>query len=222
MDFVKITEDFVQEEQVDDIGFIENNKFYNTSSLNDNSKDIQNKRVFPPSKLLAKNVGGPNSNTNTNIIGRKPETKKVTYDDILSSLNMKIVNGKLQIVRGDADSYQSASAQKNQMTSSNIHLRQQQPQPQQQQFIKPYSRNTYATPKNINTPNHAYAKQNEFYNKFLQAQSQGQSQGQGQAQEGLEPLTPEEKKRLLMIQYIKHQQEKQHISRVKSRKLSFV
>lgn len=210
MDFVKITEDFVQEEQVDDIGFIENNKFYNTRSLNNNSNDIQNKRVFPPDKLLPKNVGGPNRNIyNPNLV-EKQEKKKVTYDDILSSLNMKVVNGKLQIVRGDADSYQSP--QKNPMMSSNIHLRQQ--QQQQQQFIKPYSRNTYATPKNINTPNHTYAKQNEFYNKFLQAQPQGQ--------EGLEALTPEEKKRLLMIQYIKHQQEKQHISRVKSKKLSFV
>jgi hypothetical protein len=216
MDFVKITDDFVQEEQVDDIGFIENNKFYNTTSNN-----IQNKRVFPPDKLLPKNVGGSNHNIynpNPNLV-EKQEKKKVTYDDILSSLNMKVVNGKLQIVRGDADSYQPP--QKNQMVSSNMRVRQQQQQQyQQQQVIKPYSRNTYATPKNINTPNHTYTKQNEFYNKFLQAQAQGQEQGQ-ELDVG-EPLSPEEKKRLLMIQYIKHQQERQHISRVKSRKLSFV
>ena len=56
----------------------------------------------------------------------------------------------------------------------------------------------------------AYAKQNEFYNKFLQAQVVA------------DPLTPEEKKRLLMIQYIKHQQERQHIMRVKSKKMNFV
>jgi hypothetical protein len=32
----------------------------------------------------------------------KPEKKSVSYDDILSSLNMTIVNGKLQIKRTDA------------------------------------------------------------------------------------------------------------------------
>ena len=186
MDFVKITEDFVQEEeeQIDDIGFIENNKFYNKTSLN--------KRVFPPEKLLERG--------STNFLEKnQTEKKKVTYDDILSSLNMKVINGKLQIVRGDADAYSQPPQNpynRNRMGNGNGHL------------------NT--APKNINTPNHAYAKQNEFYNKFLQAQTQVQAPVVAEA------LTPEEKKRILMIQYIKQQQQRQHISRVKSRKLSFV
>ena len=176
MDFVKITEDFVQEEeqQVEDIGFIENNKFYNKTSLN--------KRVFPPQKLLERG--------STNFLEKnQTEKKKVTYDDILSSLNMKVINGKLQIVRGDADVV---------------------PPQQKRQLIN----NRQKFNENVNT--NAYAKQNEFYNKFLQAQ------GQAQAPVVADPLTPEEKKRILMMQYIKQQQERQHISRVKSRKLSFV
>jgi small-conductance mechanosensitive channel len=32
----------------------------------------------------------------------KPEKKNISYDDILSSLNMTIVNGKLQIKRADS------------------------------------------------------------------------------------------------------------------------
>lgn len=193
MDFVKITDDFVQgkeqqEQQANDIGFIENNKFYN-SNFNSHS---QNKRVFPPEKLL----GSGSNNYNPIFIDKqKAEKKKVTYDDILSSLNMKVINGKLQIVRGDADAYS--------------------PPPQ-----KPYNRNRIENvniaPKNMNTPSHSYSKQNEFYKKFLQAQTQTQTQVVD------DPLTPEEKKRLLMIQYIKHQQERQHISRVKSKKLNFV
>ena len=180
MDFVKITEDYVQEEeqQVEDIGFIENNKFYN-SSFRGHS---QNKRVFPPEKLLERG--------STNFIEKQQaEKKKVTYDDILSSLNMKVINGKLQIVRGDADVV---------------------PPQQKRQLIN----NRQKFNENVNM--NAYAKQNEFYNKFLQAQ------GQGQAQVVADPLTPEEKKRLLMIQYIKHQQERQHIMRVKSKKMNFV
>jgi hypothetical protein len=185
MDFIKINDDFVEDEQVDDIGFIENNKFYNTTS-----NHVQNKRVLPSQTLLPKNVGGNGTIYNPNLVEKQPEKKKVTYDDILSSLNMKVINGKLQIVRGDSDAYSQA-----------------------QQFANPYTKS-----KNMNTKNNtpSYTKQNEFYNKFLQAQSQPQIEVE------TTPLTEEEKKRLLMIQYIKHQQQRQHISRVKSRKLNFV
>jgi len=186
MDFVKITEDFVQEEeqQVEDIGFIENNKFYN-SSFRGHS---QNKRVFQPEKLLERGSTNPNPNPNF-IEKQQAEKKKVTYDDILSSLNMKVINGKLQIVRGDAEVI---------------------PPQQKKQVV--HNRQKFNENVNMN----AYAKQNEFYNKFLQAQTQAQ------APIVAETLTPEEKKRILMMQYIKQQQERQHISRVKSRKLSFV
>lgn len=203
MDFVKITDDFVQEEeQVDDVGFIENNKFYNTMSSN---STIQNKRVFPPQKLLDdnKNLGvksGSIYNPNPNFIEKQQaEKKKVTYDDILSSLNMKVINGKLQIVRGDTDTYST---------------------PPQNLYNKNRIGNT--TPKNMNMPNNAYAKQNEFYNKFLQAQTQVQAHVVAETLTPVVPFTPEEKKRILMMQYIKQQQERQHISRVKSRKLNFV
>jgi hypothetical protein len=195
MDFVKITEDFVQEEeqQVEDIGFIENNKFYNSSFRGNSS---QNKRVFQPEKLLER--GSSNLNPNPNFIEKQQaEKKKVTYDDILSSLNMKVINGKLQIVRGDADVV---------------------PPQQKRQVIH----NRQKFNENVNT--NAYAKQNEFYNKFLQAQAQSQVQAPVVVDSltPVVPFTPEEKKRILMMQYIKQQQERQHISRVKSRKLNFV
>ena len=108
---------------------------------------------------------------------------------------MKVINGKLQIVRGDADVV---------------------PPQQKRQLIN----NRQKFNENVNT--NAYAKQNEFYNKFLQAQGQGQAQAQAPVVTPVVPFTPEEKKRILMMQYIKQQQERQHISRVKSRKLSFV
>jgi len=186
MDFIRIDEhihnvDDDDSEQVEDIGFIENNKLYNSRFHNNNTQtqNIQNKRVYPSAQKILPGNGFADDN--------KKVSKKVTYDDILSSLNMKVINGKLQIVRGDAEVV---------------------PPPQKKQLIN----NRQKFNENVNM--NAYSKQNEFYNKFLQAQTQ--------AQVVADPLTPEEKKRLLMIQYIKHQQERQHISRVKSRKMNFV
>jgi hypothetical protein len=181
MDFIHIDDnihnlDDDNDDQVEDIGFIENNKLYN-SRFHNNTQNVQNKRVYPDVKKISPMNGFADDNTKV--------SKKVTYDDILSSLNMKVINGKLQIVRGDADVV---------------------PPQQKKQVIN----NRQKFNENMN----AYSKQNEFYNKFLQAQTQ--------AQVVVDPLTTEEKKRLLMIQYIKHQQERQHISRVKSRKLNFV
>ncbi len=199
MDFIRIDDHIVDDDsqQVEDIGFIENNKLYNSRF-----HDTQNKRVYPtPQKILPGNPSGF-------VDDNKKVSKRVTYDDILSSLNMKVINGKLQIVRGDVDV--SSSQQKTGLSMN------------QQQTYKPYNRNTVPT-KNMTTTNYlgkngkAYTKQDEFYNKFLQAQAQAQAQVHAE-----DALTPEEKKRLLMIQYIKYQQERQHISRVKSRKLNFV
>jgi hypothetical protein len=179
MDFIHIDDnihnlDDDDSDQVEDIGFIENNKLYNSRF-----HDTQNKRVYPTAQKILP--------TNSFSHDNKKVSKKVTYDDILSSLNMKVINGKLQIVRGDVEVV---------------------PPQQKKQVIN----NRQKFNENVNM--NAYSKQNEFYNKFLQAQTQ--------AQVVADPLTPEEKKRLLMIQYIKHQQERQRISRVKSRKMNFV
>jgi hypothetical protein len=193
MDFIHIDEhihniDDDDSDQVEDIGFIENNKLYNSRFHNNNTQtqnaqNIQNKRLYPSAQKILPTNGFSVADDNKKV------SKKVTYDDILSSLNMKVINGKLQIVRGDAEVV---------------------PPPQKKQVIN----NRQKFNENVNM--NAYSKQNEFYNKFLQAQTQAQ------APVVADPLTPEEKKRLLMIQYIKHQQERQHISRVKSRKMNFV
>ena len=45
------------------------------------------------------------------LITNRPEKKKVSYDDILSSLQMKVVDGKLQFARTDVAAIESANAQ---------------------------------------------------------------------------------------------------------------
>ena len=124
--------------------------------------------------------------------------KQITYDNILSSLNMKVVNGKLQIVRNDGG---EEPQQKKQVA---FH-----PQTQTMQYPPNQSQNQY--------PN----------------QSQNQSQnGMGPQiiydEEGLQPqaiyipMTKEEYKRKMAIQYLRRVQERQMLERVKPRKMKFV
>ena len=71
------TEDIV----IDDIGFIENNIFYKKNKPL--QKTNQNFIKKPVNGQILKNV--------------QETKKKIDYDDILSSLNMKVVNGVLQM-----------------------------------------------------------------------------------------------------------------------------
>jgi predicted SAM-dependent methyltransferase len=109
---------------------------------------------------------------------------------------MKVINGKLQIIRGDDV-----------------------PQPVQRGRQLPPSH-----PQHQHIQSQAYTKQNDFYNKFLQAQQQQQVVEEEEIE-----LTPEQiaaqqqyHKRLMMIQYIKNQQQRIHVGRVKSKKMKFV
>ena len=145
---------------------VDNQSFYRDFAKKNPPQYQQPPRQHFPRPILKQNTGSQ----------QQPQ-KKVTYDDILSSLNMKVINGKLQIIRGDDA----------------------QPQPQMQRGRgqgPPPSRQTQAQ---------AYTKQNEFYDKFLQAQQQQMPE---MVEEEVE-LTPEQiaaqqqyHKRLMMIQYV--------------------
>jgi len=165
---------------------VDNQSFYRDFAKKNPQR--QPKQQVPyPKPILKQNTASP----------QQPQ-KKVTYDDILSSLNMKVVNGKLQIIRGD-DAQQQTPIQRGRP-------------------VHPSSR-----AQNPHTQAQVYTKQNDFYNKFLQAQQQQQ-----QVVEEVE-LTPEQiaaqeqyYKRLMMIQYIKNQQQRQRVGQIKSKKMKFV
>jgi hypothetical protein len=166
---------------------VDNQSFYRDFAKKNPQQYQQPPRQQFPKPILKQNTGS-----------QQPQ-KKVTYDDILSSLNMKVINGKLQIVRGDDAQPLPAQMQKG---------RQIPPSRQQHQH----------------TQSQAYTKQNDFYNKFLQAQQQ-----QGEMVEEEIELTPEQiaaqqqyQKRLIMIQYIKNQQQRMRVGQVKSKKMKFV
>jgi hypothetical protein len=162
---------------------VDNQSFYRDFAKKNPQQYQQPQRQQFPRPILKQNVA------------QQKQQKKVTYDDILSSLNMKVVNGKLQIIRGED-------------------TQQQQPPMQMGRQVAP-------------SQAQAYSKQNDFYNKFLQAQQQQQMQEMVEEKEF--ELTPEQVaarqqyyKRLMMIQYIKKQQQKQHLGKVKSKKMKFV
>ena len=164
---------------------VDNQNFYRDFSRKNPQQYQQPPQQQFPKPILKQNTGS-----------QQPQ-KKVTYDDILSSLNMKVVNGKLQIIRGDDV-----------------------PTPPVQR-----GRGGQVPPPHMHQHNQsqAYTKQNEFYNKFLQAQQQQQM-----VEEEIE-LTPEQmaaqqqyQKRLIMIQYIKNQQQRMRVGQVKSKKMKFV
>jgi hypothetical protein len=176
---------------------VDNQSFYRDfTKKNPQQQLTQSQRQPFPRHILKQNTGSQ----------QQPQ-KKVTYDDILSSLSMKVVNGKLQIVRGD-EAQPSLPAQMQRARGGPIP-------------------SSSSRPQNQYTQAQSYTKQSEFYNKFLQAQQQQQMVEEVEEEEV--ELTPEQiaaqqqyQKRLMMIQYIKNQQQRMRVGQVKSRKMKFV
>jgi len=215
MDFIEINESVDYE----NVGYVNENGMFEKASASDHVNNIvvgntphnlvDNQSFYrdfakknppqyqqPPRQQFPR----PILKQNTGYQQQQPQ-KKVTYDDILSSLNMKVINGKLQIIRGDDT----------------------QPLPPQMQRGRGQGPPPHMHP---HTQSQAYTKQNDFYNKFLQAQQQQQQMVE--EEEEIE-LTPEQiaaqqqyYKRLMMIQYIKNQQQRMRVGQVKSKKMKFV
>lgn len=206
MDFIEINDSVDYE----NIGYVSEDGVFNSdmsnhvapnfaqppSNLVDNQSFYRDFAKKNPQRQPKQQVPYPKPILKQSTASPQQPQKKVTYDDILSSLNMKVVNGKLQIIRGDDA---------------------QQPPIQRGRPVHPSSRAQHP-----HTQAQAYTKQNDFYNKFLQAQQQQQ------VVEEVE-LTPEQiaaqqqyHKRLMMIQYIKNEQQRQRVGQIKSKKMKFV
>jgi len=122
--------------------------------------------------------------------------RKVTYDDILSSLNMKVVNGNLQIVR---------NINEENMKSNNFPQQQQSQQHQLQQQQKKIVQ--------MNQP-----QTQEYPQQYLQ---QSQNFQQQESLPSIPIMTKEQYKQMQKENYIKAVQQQQYIRNVKSTKLKF-
>jgi hypothetical protein len=124
--------------------------------------------------------------------------RKVTYDDILSSLNMKVVDGKLQIVRNVV----AENVRSNNFIPQQQQQQQQQQQRQQTKFVP-------MQPQQQFQPNQS--------KRF-------QSMHQPLQQQQMQPapiLTKEQYRQVQIANYMKEVQRIQHIRNAKSTKLKF-
>jgi len=96
------------DEDIEDMGYVEDNVFYETV----NKPSV---KVNKPSLAVNRQIPKPAPNKPSAMQIEKPEKKEISYDDILSSLNMTIVNGKLQIKRADSQALQKQKQQQQQM-----------------------------------------------------------------------------------------------------------
>jgi hypothetical protein len=183
--------------------------------LNDGVEDvgsIDETGVFTaaPQKPLGSRVPQPRITTMayknrgslaTNVAA--PPPRKVTYDDILSSLNMQVVNGKLQITRNvmaenvKTNNFNPASLPQNipQQTKKII-------QPQQQQGLG----------------------QNKVFEQMRQQQQMFQQFQQQQQQQQIPDvpiMSKEQYKQAVATNYLKALEQQQRIKNMKSTKMMF-
>ena len=132
--------------------------------------------------------------------------KLITYDNILSSLNMKVVNGKLQIVRNDGEEpvKQKKTVAFNPQTQiQSIPNRQQQQQMQQMQQQQMQQMQQYQMQQQMG-PQIIY------------------DENGGEPQAIYIPMTKEEYKRRLAIQQLRKIQARMQMEKIKPRKMKFV
>lgn len=172
------------DEDVEDVGFIDNEGNFTPA--------VPTSRVPIPriTTMAHKNRGS--------LAPPAPQpqpARKVTYDDILSSLNMKVIDGKLQIVR-------NVNAEN--VKSNNFNQQQQQHQQQRQQtkFIP-------------------MQQQQQQFSSNQSKRFQSMHQQQQEMQQPAPILTKEQYRQVQIANYMREVQRIQHIRNSKSTKLKF-
>jgi len=181
---------------VEDVGSIdEKGVFTAASSVKPEQKPLGSRVPQPRITTMAyKNRGSLATNV------APPAPRKVTYDDILSSLNMQVVNGKLQISRNVAaenvktNNFNPASIPQNVPTKKII----QHPQQHQQQGLR----------------------QNNGIEQIWQQQQQ-QQMFQQQHMPNVPIMSKEQYKQMVAANYLKALEQQQRIKNIKSTKMMF-
>ena len=149
------------------------------------------------------------------------DKKQITYDNILSSLNMKVVNGKLQIVRNDGEEpvKQKKTVAFNPQTQiQSIPNRQQQQQMQHQQMQQQMQQMQQMQQQQM--------QPQQMQHQQMQHQQMGPQiiydENGGEPQAIYIPMTKEEYKRRLAIQRLRKIQARMQMEKIKPRKMKFV
>jgi len=213
--------------EVEDVGSVDEKGIFtavkNTTAL---GSRVPQPRI---TSMAHKNRGALASN-----ITVPQQQRKVTYDDILSSLNMTVINGKLHISRNSmreniksnngvtsngvtsngmtsngvtSNGVTSNGVTSNGMTSNGVTSINNKQNMQQQ--VKP-----------VNFNQNKQQQQQQQYQKQQYQQQQQQQQYQQQQQE-VPVMTKEQYKQMVAANYLKNLQRLQHIRNMKSTKLMF-
>jgi hypothetical protein len=172
-------------------------------SYNNMIMDQPNQEPYRKSILKA---NSNNRNMMTNAIQR-PQKKRISYDDILSSMNTVVIDGKLEFIKKD--------------TLQNImenqpHQQQQQQQQQQQPYKKKIAFNQ---PPPVSNPQTSQFNKNSYiYNKYFKDYK---DPNYVQYEEPERPLTKKELIKQLIINKINAINERNRIAEIKSTKLFF-
>jgi hypothetical protein len=165
-----------------------------------NTQDTSNHIVNTPN--MANNVYIPNKvylqKQNFNMIQKvqNPKRKTISYDDILSSMNTVVIDGKLEFIRKN-------------------NLQQQ----QQQQIVEPHQQQQHQQKKVAF--NHEYQQINKnsyIYNKFFKDYKEPTTV---QNEQPMRPLTKNELIKQLIINRVNAFNERNRIAQIKSTKLLF-
>jgi len=130
--------------------------------------------------------------SNANPVTTNPKKPKMSYDDILSSLNMVVNNGVLQFAKPiqQSEKQQAKQTKQNQPQKKSVTIRGPPSLPQ----------NNYIT--------------NKYFKDY-------KDESQCVSEEPQVPLTKEEYRQMLIQDYINRQQAQRRISQIKSRRLLF-
>jgi len=155
--------------------------------------------------------------------------KLITYDNILSSLNMKVVNGKLQIVRNDGEEpvKQKKTVAFNPQTQiQSIPNRQQQQQMQQMQQQQMQQQQMQQQQMQQQQMQQMQQMQQYQMQQYQMQQQMGPQiiydENGGEPQAIYIPMTKEEYKRRLAIQQLRKIQARMQMEKIKPRKMKFV
>lgn len=185
---------------------LDNRDNYNTYYNDLTSKtNIQDSKKYYPFQSNKQNFQSQKQIINTNKNMDKPKRNMVSYDDILSSMNTVVIDGKLEFIRKDR-------------------LHNTVPVPVQnigalpsQENKKKVTFNQFQT-QNNNQPQ--IDKNSYIYNKFFKDYKDPHN-NQNQNKQPRRPLTKNELIRLLIINRVNAINERNRIAEIKSTKLLF-
>jgi len=179
-------------EDVEDVGAFDDRGTFTPAAPKQQTPVALGSRVPQPriTTMAHKNRGSLAQNITT------PAPRTVTYDDILSSLNMRVVDGKLQIVRNQA--------------AENIRTN---------NFVQPANQPINQTKKIIQPQQQP--RQNPQQARQNQQPLQNPMFNSVPTQQNVPIMTKEQYKQMVAANYLKALQEQQRIRNMKSTKLMF-